>query len=92
VKELEAWMNKNSYFPNIWWISDHGNANNITLKSLKEDANAILYGPGGGAGSSKKPSNKVTLTCQECGKKWKVSSNANDPDCPKCGGTDYEVD
>ena len=35
---------------------------------------------------------KVRLVCQECGKKWKVSPNANDPQCPKCGGVDWEVE
>lgn len=34
---------------------------------------------------------RITLECQECGKKWRVSPNANDPECPKCGGIDYEV-
>ena len=24
-KEINAWMNKNNYFPSIWFISDHGN-------------------------------------------------------------------
>ncbi len=34
---------------------------------------------------------RVKLVCQECGKTWRVSPNANDPQCPKCNGVDYEV-
>jgi predicted RNA-binding Zn-ribbon protein involved in translation (DUF1610 family) len=34
---------------------------------------------------------RIPLVCQECGKKWTVSPNAADPECPKCGGVDFEV-
>lgn len=34
---------------------------------------------------------RVKLECQECGKKFAVSANAADPECPKCGGVDWEV-
>ena len=35
---------------------------------------------------------KVTLVCNECGKKRKVSPNGNFNDrCPKCDGVDYDV-
>lgn len=34
---------------------------------------------------------KVSLKCNECGKKFKVSAKANDPACPKCGGVDWDV-
>ncbi len=37
------------------------------------------------------PNIKVTLKCNECGRVWKVSPRANDPDCPKCGGVDWDV-
>ena len=34
---------------------------------------------------------RVTLVCNECGKTFRVSPNAFDPECPKCGGVDWEV-
>ncbi len=34
---------------------------------------------------------KISLTCNECGKKFKVGVRTYDPSCPKCGGCDYEV-
>jgi DNA-directed RNA polymerase subunit RPC12/RpoP len=34
---------------------------------------------------------RVSLKCMECGKRFKVSAKAADPECPKCGGVDYEV-
>lgn len=34
---------------------------------------------------------RVPLVCLECGKKFRVSPNAS-PECPKCGGTDWEVE
>ena len=35
---------------------------------------------------------RVTLQCNECGKKRKVSPNGNYFDrCPKCGGVDWDV-
>lgn len=34
---------------------------------------------------------RVALECLECGKKFKVSPNASDPSCPKCGGVDWDV-
>ena len=35
---------------------------------------------------------KVTLQCNECGKKRKVSAHGNYNDrCPKCGGVDWDV-
>lgn len=35
---------------------------------------------------------KVTLQCNECGKKRKVSANGNyNERCPKCGGVDWDV-
>lgn len=34
---------------------------------------------------------KVTLQCNECGKPFKVSPKASDPQCPKCGGVDWDV-
>jgi Zn finger protein HypA/HybF involved in hydrogenase expression len=33
---------------------------------------------------------RIKLTCNECGKVWRVSPNS-DPQCPKCNGVDYEV-
>lgn len=39
----------------------------------------------------KKPTPRVKLVCLECGKKFSVSANAADPDCPKCGGVDWDV-
>ncbi|MBV9181377.1 MAG: hypothetical protein JO356_08690 [Acidobacteria bacterium] len=39
-----------------------------------------------------KMNEKVTLRCNECGKKRKVSPNGNFNDrCPKCGGVDWDV-
>ena len=40
--------------------------------------------------NSTKPA-RIRLQCQECGRKWSVSANASDPQCPKCGGVDWEV-
>jgi Zn finger protein HypA/HybF involved in hydrogenase expression len=35
---------------------------------------------------------KVTLQCNECGKKRKLSPDGNYNDrCPKCGGVDWDV-
>lgn len=34
---------------------------------------------------------RVALVCNECGKKFTVSQNNYDPQCPKCNGVDYEV-
>jgi hypothetical protein len=35
---------------------------------------------------------KVTLRCNECGKKRKVSPDSNyNERCPKCGGVDWDV-
>lgn len=35
---------------------------------------------------------KVLLVCNECGKRWTVSANPKKwPECPKCGGADWEV-
>jgi Zn finger protein HypA/HybF involved in hydrogenase expression len=35
---------------------------------------------------------KVTLQCNECGKKRKVSPDGNyNERCPKCGGVDWDV-
>lgn len=34
---------------------------------------------------------KITLVCNECGKRWRVSPKAADPQCPKCNSIDYEV-
>jgi len=33
---------------------------------------------------------RIKVECVECGKKYRVSPNAS-PECPTCGGTDYEV-
>ena len=52
------------------------------VKQLGDTENAIQY---------EAAPNKVKLQCQECGKKWSVSPNARDPECPKCHGVDYEV-
>ncbi len=35
--------------------------------------------------------NKVALKCNECGKTFKVSPRSVDPQCPKCGGVDWDV-
>jgi len=35
---------------------------------------------------------KMVLKCNECGKVFKVSDSNPDPNCPKCGGVDYEVE
>jgi Zn finger protein HypA/HybF involved in hydrogenase expression len=35
---------------------------------------------------------KITVVCNECGKKRKVAANTNsDLICPKCGGADFDV-
>jgi len=34
---------------------------------------------------------RTGLVCNECGKKFSVSLNNTDPQCPKCNGVDYEV-
>lgn len=34
----------------------------------------------------------VALRCNECGKRFRVSPNAADPDCPRCGSVDFEVE
>ena len=34
---------------------------------------------------------RITLKCNECGKTWRVRPNAADPQCPKCGGVDWDV-
>ena len=33
---------------------------------------------------------RIPLQCNECGKKFSCGPNA-DPECPKCGGVDYDV-
>lgn len=35
---------------------------------------------------------KMNLSCNECGKRFKVSPNNSDPQCPACGGVDFEVE
>ena len=35
---------------------------------------------------------KVRMKCNECGKRFSVSPNAADPECPKCHGVDWDVD
>lgn len=35
---------------------------------------------------------KINVKCQECGKAFKVSPSCSDPQCPKCGGVDIEVE
>lgn len=38
------------------------------------------------------PAPKVTLVCNECRKKFRVSANTtNSPLCPSCGGADWDV-
>lgn len=32
-EELRAWMEENSYFPNVWWISDHGDIGRYTWET-----------------------------------------------------------
>jgi tRNA(Ile2) C34 agmatinyltransferase TiaS len=34
----------------------------------------------------------MRLKCNECGKRFKVSPKNSDPECPKCGGVDVDVD
>jgi predicted nucleic acid-binding Zn-ribbon protein len=34
----------------------------------------------------------MKLKCNECGKRFKVSPKNSDPQCPKCGGVDVDVD
>ena len=34
----------------------------------------------------------VRLKCNECGKRFSVSPNAADPECPKCHGVDWDVE
>jgi predicted nucleic acid-binding Zn-ribbon protein len=34
----------------------------------------------------------MKLKCNECGKVFKVSPKNSDPQCPKCGGVDVDVD
>jgi len=38
-----------------------------------------------------KPKSKVKLVCNECGKKYAVSPNNPDPQCPKCNSVDFDV-
>lgn len=33
---------------------------------------------------------KITVVCNECGKRWKVSP-CSDPQCPRCNSVDFEV-
>lgn len=40
---------------------------------------------------AKKRAAGIRLECNECGKRFTVSANAADPDCPKCGGVDWDV-
>lgn len=35
---------------------------------------------------------KMVLSCNECGKKFKVSESNPDPSCPKCGSVDFDVE
>lgn len=35
---------------------------------------------------------RIALKCNECGRNFKVSPNAADPSCPKCGGVDWDVE
>ncbi len=34
---------------------------------------------------------KIKLKCNECGKTWKVSPNASDPQCKNCNSVDWDV-
>lgn len=34
---------------------------------------------------------RIALRCNECRTSWRVSPNAADPVCPKCGGVDWDV-
>lgn len=34
---------------------------------------------------------RIALKCNECNKTFRVSPNAYDPSCPKCGGVDWDV-
>lgn len=34
---------------------------------------------------------RVKMECMECGRKFSVAASAADPECPRCGGTDWEV-
>lgn len=34
---------------------------------------------------------RIKLVCAECKKTWRVSPNAADPECPRCGGVDWDV-
>lgn len=36
--ELREWMEREQYYPNVWWISDHGNAHRVTLDEGGDDA------------------------------------------------------
>lgn len=30
--QVKAWMDREGYYPDVWWISDHGNAHRISLE------------------------------------------------------------
>jgi rRNA maturation endonuclease Nob1 len=34
---------------------------------------------------------KIAVVCMECGRRFKVSPNAADPRCAKCGSVDLEL-
>ena len=62
-------------------FTDPGNL----VKEAVDPKNAAWLSASGG---SKKPSGRIDVECQECGKKFK--SAGFDPKCPKCGGHDVE--
>lgn len=35
--------------------------------------------------------NRIHLVCMECSKHWSIADSTADPECPRCGGVDYEV-
>jgi hypothetical protein len=40
---------------------------------------------------AKPASARITLECNECGKVFRIGARNLDPECPKCGGSDYDV-
>lgn len=34
---------------------------------------------------------KIRVQCNECGKKWKVSLNADYPQCSRCNSVDIDI-
>lgn len=44
AKDLLAWMDKDGYWPSVWWISDHGNPHPMTRGDLERRAADVRGG------------------------------------------------